>query len=220
MNTPLPTAESRHRRILALCGAVLLAILVFLLLPLSQKLNSQRSEIIVLRETVTIQPPTITAPPAPEAQHQPEPEPKPKFKPQVQELSLSQLELSLNPGISDALKISITNEGFTTDLNAVANIQEMFTFSDLAQAPRILNQPRIQYPTQLIRRNVRQGRVLVKIEIDTKGRATIIRVLSYTHPELIPTAKDVIRQARFTPPTVNGRPQQVQGDWPITLRAP
>ncbi len=221
MEHSLPAADNKARVPIAFAGAVVLALLVFLAIPITQHLDNQRNKIVDFRETVTITPPApMVLPPTPEEVQPSEPEPKPEFEEQFQDFSLSQLELSLNPSISDALKIGVAGAGFATEVDAVGDIQKMFTFADLQSAPRIINRPSIVYPKDLIRRGVREGRVIVKIEIDTKGRARVLEVLFATDPRLIPPTKDVIRQARFTPPEVDGVARTVRGEWPIVLRAP
>ena len=221
MDPTLPAADHKARVPLALGGSLLLAVLVFLLIPITQHLDKQGNQMLDFRETVTITPPApIVTPPAPDEVPQSDPEPKPEFEEQFQDFSLSQLELSLNPSIGDAIRMGVSNGGFSTEVDAVGDIQKMFTFADLQSAPRIINRPRISYPRELTRRGVREGRVIVKILIDPKGRAKVLEVISASEPALIPVAKDVIRQARFTPPTVNGAPQAVRGEWPLLLRAP
>lgn len=220
MDKPLPLAEHTAHRPVAMIGAVLLASVLFLLIPLTQKLNNAQADSYDVREIVTIPPPPIAAPPPKKTQKEPEPEPLPKFEQQVQAFTISQLELSLSPGIGDALRIGVKSGDLKTDFDTVSTIQEMFTFSDLEQAPSIINQPRVQYPTKLARRGIKEGRVVAKIEINERGRASVIRIISSTSPDLIAPALGVIRQARFTQPKIEGKPTKVQGDWPIVLRAP
>lgn len=221
MEHTLPSADNKTRLPIALAGAGLLAVFIFLLIPITQHLDNMGGSTIDFRETISIAPPPPMAiPPAPEQIEQTEAEPPPEFERQMQELSLNQLELNLNPGINDALKIGVTGGGFVTEVDAVGDIQKMFDFSDLEAPPRIVNRPNFRYPENLSRQGIEKGRVLVKIRINEKGRASIIQILSTTHPDYIPAAKEIIRKARFTPPTVDGVPQAVVGDWPIVLRAP
>ena len=221
MENTLPVETNKVRTPLALLGALMLAVLVFLAIPITQHLGNQSREMVELREAVTITAPVpMVLPPTPEQVQPSEPEPTPEFKEQFQEFSLSQLELSLNPGISGALKIGVESASFATEVDVLGDILKLFTFADLQNAPRIINRPSIVYPRELIRRGVREGRVLAKIEIDTKGRARVLEILSATEPRLIPAAKEVIRKARFTPPEVDGTAQKVIGEWPIILRAP
>jgi len=221
MQQILPVEHNKTRAPLALLGALVMALLVFLAIPVTQHLGNPRSDLIEFREAITITPPPpMVLPPTPEQVQPKEPEPTPEFKQQLQDFSLSRLELSLNPGISGALRIGSAGNSFMTEVDALSEIQQLFTFADLESAPRIINNPSIVYPRELIRSGIREGRVLVRIEIDTKGRARVLEIISATEPRLIPAAKEVIRKARFTAPKVGGVPQKVHGEWPIILRAP
>ena len=221
MEQTLPVDHNKARAPLALLGALLMTLLVFLAIPITQHLGNQRNDLIEFREAMTSTPPApLILPPPPEKVEQSEPEPTPEFKQQLQDFSLSQLELSLNPSISGALRVGVTSAGFATEVDALSEIQKLFTFADLQSAPRIINSPSIVYPRELVRRGIREGRVLAKIEIDTKGRARVLEIISASDPRLIQAAKEVIRKARFTPPKVGGVPQKVIGEWPILLRAP
>jgi TonB family protein len=221
MQQILPVEHNKTRAPLALLGALVMALLVFLAIPVTQHLGNPRSDLIEFREAITITPPApMVLPPTPEQIQPKDPEPTPEFKQQLQDFSLSRLELSLNPGISGALRIGSAGNSFMTEVDALSEIQQLFTFADLESAPRIINNPSIVYPRELIRSGIREGRVLVRIEIDTKGRARVLEIISATEPRLIPAAKEVIRKARFTAPKVGGVPQKVHGEWPIILRAP
>jgi protein TonB len=198
-----------------------LAIAVFLLIPFTQHIGDQSAQTIDFREIITMQAPAPSAPPT-SAEDAPKPidTPKPLFEKQLPEPTLTQLDLALNPGIGEALAIGVAGGGFQTETDTVGDIQKMFTFSDLAQSPRIVNRPTLRYPNALVRRGVLDGKVVVLIEIDERGRPEILKIVSATDPLLVKPARDVIRQARFTPPTVDGRPQKVRGEWPIILQAP
>ena len=105
-------------------------------------------------------------------------------------------------------------------MDALRDIEQIFTFADLDEKPRIINRPRFAYPRDLARRGIQQGKVIVRIEIDEKGRARFLKIVSATDPGLIPPAREIIRTARFIPSKVDGVPQKVVGDWPISLAAP
>ena len=221
MQEILPSEHNKSHVPLALLGAVVMALLVFLAIPITQHLENTRVELMQFREAMTITPPPpMVLPPTPEKVQPKESEPRPEFKQELQDFSLSQLELSLKPGISGALKIGPADHGFASEVDAIGEIQKLFTFADMESAPRIINKPRIAYPRELIRRGIREGRVLARIEIDTRGRARVLEIISASEPRLIPAAKEVIRKARFTAPKVGGRLQKVHGEWPIILRAP
>ena len=221
MDLELSSTDSRQRSIYALSGAFLLAIMVFLIVPATQWINASNTETIDLREVLIVQPATpVELPLAPEQPPAKEHAPKPKFQQQPAGPNLTQLARSLNPGISHALAIGMASTGFQMEIDTVGDIEKLFTFDDLPEAPRIINYPKIHYPQELIRRGIKEGRVVVLIEIDERGRAEVVNINSSTHPQLIKTAKDVIRQAQFTKPLINGTARQVRGEWPITLRAP
>lgn len=219
MSEELPPASLEDNSRIALVGALALAILIFLLIPITQS-SEDPADTLDYREIILVPPPVTIAPPAAIEPSPEEEPPKPKFEKPFDDLNLNQLELSLNPGISGALAVGIASSGFDTEPDTMEAIQKMFTFADLPQTPKIINRPRIQFPQELIQRDIIEGRVVALIEINEKGRAKIIEIISSTHPQLVKTARDVIRQAQFTKPLVNGIDQKVRGEWPLLLRAP
>ncbi|MEM1223670.1 MAG: hypothetical protein AAGH40_13025, partial [Verrucomicrobiota bacterium] len=96
MQSALPSSDNKARLPVALAGSVLLALIVFLLIPITQYLDTKNDNILEFRETVLLAPPPpVVIPPTPEQVEQTEPEPPPEFERQMQELSINQLELSL-----------------------------------------------------------------------------------------------------------------------------
>ena len=219
MTVELQTSDNGRRSLYALVGAFLMAILVFLIIPLTHTTQSQAPETIDIRKVLIAQLPVPAEPPetaeSPSAKRQTS---KPAFQKQLTQPDLPQLKLSLNPGIDEALAIGLTNTGFEMDADAVGDIKKLFTFKDLQEKPRIINHPKIQFPQELVRRGIKMGRVFALIEIDEQGRAEIIRVESSTHPLLIKEAEKVVRQAQFTRPLIDGVPQRVRGQWSIILQ--
>jgi periplasmic protein TonB len=221
MTLELQTTDNGKHSLYILGGAVLMGILVFLIIPLTHTSQSKAPETIDIREVLVMKPPTPAAPPrTTESPPVEEQTPKPVYQKQLTQPSPAQLELSLNPGIDEALAIGLTNAGFEMEADAVSDIKKLFTFKDLSEAPRIINYPKVRFPNELIRRGITEGSVIALIEIDEQGRAEIIRVNSSTHPLLIEGAEEIIRQAQFTRPLIDGVPQRVRGEWPISLRAP
>ena len=221
MNVELQTYDTEKRPLYSLGVAFLMAMLVFLIIPLTQTTNHQTPETIDLRKVLMVQPPAPAEPPQ-TAEQTPvkEQTPKPSFQKQFTEPNLTPLELSLSPNIDEALAIGQAPTGFEMEADAVSDIKKLFTFRDLPEAPRIINYPKIQFPKELVRRGIKEGRVLALIEIDERGRAKIVSIKSSTHPLLIKEAEKVIRQAQFTGPLIDGVAQRVRGEWPIDLRAP
>ena len=221
MSEAFPDASPGTRFPWVLCGALLMAAVVFLAIPLTQLIDAQNSEVLEVRETLTLPPPQSLIPPVAPEQEPPQPQdPKPQFQVQLSNLSFNQLDLSLNPKLPNSLEIGMGRRDFSSEVDAVTAIQTVFTFADLNAKPRIMNAPSIVYPRELIRRGVREGRVLALIEINTKGRARVLKILAASEPRLVAAAKEAIRKARFSPPTVGGELRTVRGEWPIILRAP
>lgn len=198
-----------------------MAAVVFLAIPLTQLIDAQSSQRILVRETITLPPPQALIPPAaPDSEPAKPQETKPAFKAQLTNLTFNQLDLALNPQIPNSLKIGLGSRDFAAEVDTVTAIQTLFTFADLNANPRIMNAPSVVYPRELIRRGVREGRVLALIEINPKGRARVLKILAASEPRLVAAAKEVIRKARFSPPKVGGEVRTVRGEWPIILRAP
>lgn len=221
MSEAFPVASTGIRLPWVLCGALFMAAVVFLAIPLTQLIDAQSSDRIEVRETMTLPPPQAFIPPVAPEQDPPKPEQaKPKFQAQLSNLSFNQLDLSLNPELPNSLKIGVGSRDFSAEVDTVAAIQAVFTFADLNTKPRIMNAPSVVYPRELIQRGVREGRVLALIEINPKGLARVLKILAASEPRLVAAAKEVIRKARFSPPKVGGEVRTVRGEWPIILRAP
>lgn len=204
----------------ALAGALILAIGLFLLIPLTQLLQVGDLPDTTVRQVVTIQPPALEAPPPPEETPPPEEPPPPKFEHAFENLSLDPLALALNPGVSDALAMKPEGNELSLQLDVMANIQQVFSFDDLPNAPRMIGKPRIHFPKQLLNRGIREGKVTLLVLIDEAGSVTVEKIISSTHPGLETEALNVARRARFSPPEIDGKRVKVRGEWPLTLQAP
>ena len=216
----LPASTRRGTRFLVLLGAVFLAVVLFLLIPLTQMLQTPQKADVTLREMQMI---AFAPPKAPPAREQNDPEKEvepPKLKESSQELDLSQLELSLNPGIGDALAMGVGSFRLESEVDILDQIQQVFQFHDLESVPSMIASPRFDYPKSLIRRGIRKGTVELLIRIDVKGNAIVIRVVSSPHEDLTRVAKNLVERSRFTIPEIDGRPVMVDGNLPLTLKAP
>ena len=204
---------------MAIIGAVLLAAGLFLIIPLTQTLDAAHKDVVEYREIITLQAPPPT-PPAPEEQQrtQEQEQPQPELEENFQELTLNQLELSLNPGIGEALAMGMRSVTFKTEIDAAAEIEKIFSFEDLPEAPRLITEPKVEFPRDLARRGIKEGRFELLIEIDERGKVRLVRVLSASHPQFEKLAADFCRQARFTSPRIDGKAVTVRGKIPITLR--
>lgn len=199
-------------------GALLLTGLLFMVIPLSKLLMPEPEIDTVIREITRLAPPPPKAPPSPPDLQQPDTAPEPEFQPPLPEISLQQLQLSLQPGMSDALGIDVGIGGFNTQIDILKEAERIFTFEELQQAPHIISAPTINYPDTLRRRGITRGNVEMIILIDEQGRVTVEKILSSTHPDFEPIAREVARRSRFSISTINGEPVKVRGRWPLTIK--
>lgn len=211
--------RSKSFSIPILLAAIFIAVTLFTAIYLTQTLNKVSSP-LTYHEIERLQPPPPLAPPLPENKIENEMLLLPELKPSLQKLTLHPLEISLAPSAQEALSIGISLEGLAMETDSIGEIEEVFDFQDLSQSPSVVNLPRINYPRELIRRGIKKGQVVLIIQIDKTGKARLEQIISSTHSQLEPVAKDVVRQVRFTPPTINGTPVTVRGEWPLFLQAP
>jgi TonB family protein len=221
MDREFPKAGNRAFSMVAFLGAIFLATLLFLVIPFTQSLIDVEKEISTFREVIIIPPPVIDdlVPPE-EIPEEVLEEPLPELEQELQELSLNQLEISLNPGIGDALSMGIKSHNLQTQVNVIGDIKQIFTFKDLPQAPRRLNMPSFTFPSTLIKKGVAVGTVVLLVEINPKGRVEVLEILSSTHKSLEGVAVSFARRSRFTIPKIDGVPRTVRGNYPVTLCAP
>ncbi len=193
---------------------VVVALLIFLLVPLTQMWQtpakaSDTVEELVLAVLPPPLPPSDPPPPVPEPEEQTPPElDTPPPMP-----SLEQLELSLSPGTGGDLTI-----GDGLDLNfEVESAEELISrygFDDLDRVPHVIRHGRIQYPVQLQRRRV-EGYVKLLVFIDPSGRVDVQEVLSYSHQEFVAPAKAGAAGTRFSAPIRNGQAVSAKYSWRI-----
>lgn len=217
MPQEFPNARWKWTPLFATGGALGVAAVLFLLIPLTQILDEVKKPDLLVRE-VAIAPPPPDVPPPPEEAMPPKPEtPPPEMPQEPPPIQVNTLDVALNPGAGDAIAIGVETPQLQTE-DMTSSIQQLFTFEDLPEAPRLINQPRFRYPPELARRGVEQGKVVVEIDILPNGRARLRRIVSSTHPALEPAAREVVERARFTKPVIDGRARTVRGRFPIILQ--
>ena len=208
-----PPPKGTNLAMSTLLGLVV-ALLIFLLIPLVQLSEVRPTAIQPIEELVLAvppppPPPSDPLPPAPEKEEEEPPElDTPPPMP-----SLEQLELSLNPGLGGELSI-----GDSLDLNfqveSAEQMMQRYGFDDLDEIPHVTRRGRIQYPVQLQRRRV-EGYVKLLVYIDPNGRVEVQEVLSYSHKEFIAPAKAGAGATRFSPPVRNGQAVSAKYSWRI-----
>ena len=220
MNATLPGSNWKWIPWLAFLGAMVMAAVLFLLIPLTQASFEADHDTTILREIRVSPPPPAPPPPPPPAKAQPKESPPPEYVQPPDAMVLHELDISLAPGVNDALAIGISDPTLVADYDVVSEIQDIFRFEDLPEAPRAVFVPRFQFPRSLSRRGIKTGTVVLQILIDESGKSTVEKVISSTHPDLTEHATRLASKARFSIPKINGEAVKVRGHWPLTLKAP
>ena len=225
MPAPLPQPNRKLTAFLALAGAVLLAAFLFLIIPISQALQDSDIQTVIFRE---IEPVVLTPPKPPvieeKRQIEKTPDKLPELEPEPPELELSQLELSLNPGVGEALSMGVQAGSFQVQVDAIGDIEKIFDFAELERPPNLINRHMLEpkFPPGLERRGVKEVKLTLEILIDQKGRARFQKILaaSHSHRELDQEARRLGNLLRFTITEVDGQPVKVRAKFPFTLQSP
>ncbi len=93
-----------------------------------------------------------------------------------------------------------------------------YGIGELDRKPRVLRHGSAVFPKSLSRKGITRGTVVLEVELSTKGRVKIRKVVSATHRELVSSARRVASSARFTRPTINGQPVKAIMRWPVTIK--
>lgn len=216
--TPLQIIRTLFHRIIVACGAVVLTLAFFLVLPLMQTLNQKDpNDVLVRTMDVQLEPPP-PPPPEPEEEEEPEPEPEepPDLEEPPQQLTLDQLALALNPGgISDGMFAG----DFAMDLRTVVSSNKedggLIEFTDLDQQPRVVYQAAPDI-TSAMRRQV-PATVHVIFIVDQEGRVENPMVQKSTNSNFNKAALNAIKQWKFEPGQRNGEPVRFRMRVPITF---
>lgn len=199
--------------------ALLFSVGVFLVLPFLQVIGGGGGKDDLLRLVDVAQlPPPIAPPEPPPEQKEEEAEPEPDQAPPP--LDLSQLELALNPGAvggdGAGMIADLTRAAFNRAAQG-ADVDEVFSASDLDQAPRVVNQVKPNYPPELRKQEI-TGRVLVAFTVLADGRVTNVRVEQSTNPAFDQAALSAVRQWRFEPGQKGGKAVSFRMRVPISFK--
>lgn len=187
-------------------SALLLTLGIFMLIPFTQLLESigRKDDLSV---SVDIAPPPPPPPPDPpdeeeeEVEDTPPPEPPPPPPPQ---LSLSQLDLAMDPGIGDAMAGAFGMGGFNTRPDAVAEMKEFFSLSELDENPKRIAGVQPTAPFSL-RRDRIKAYTQALVEIDRLGNVRVISFAKTTHREMEEEFMKVVDTFKYTAPTKDGK---------------
>ncbi|HMN95816.1 MAG TPA: energy transducer TonB [Phycisphaerales bacterium] len=199
-------------------GAVALAVACFLVLPVIQQMNAAAVDVVSIAsiDTVDIPPP----PPPPEEEKEEEEEKPEENPPELEEeppppLDLKSLEDILNTerGIGG---VSIESVGQLRSFEEVAEqADSIFDSAEIDDRPRAVHQP-----SPVLDRKARErapGTVHVIFVVGTDGRVENPTVQRSSDPIFDKPALAAVRQWRFEPGKVGGRPVKVRMRVPITF---
>jgi periplasmic protein TonB len=189
----------------------------FLMLPITQWLQPSPPDKQKLRQFNIAPPPP---PPPPDIEEPPPEEVKQDPPPPLQEppppMNLSQLNMALNPGFGDAVSGALGIGGFAVQPDAVADMK-LFEVEELDEMPRPVYQVRMEVPNRFRQERV-SGLVKFEIRIDEQGQTHVLKVVESSNPELIPPAREAVRQWRWTPPTKGGEAVSARYVLPIGFK--
>ena len=191
--------QIKHKPSLAVYGSLIVSLLIFLLLPITQWLSFRRDTSSHVIADVYLPPPP---PPPPEPPPPEEEEDKEEIELEEQRIlpSLDQLELSLNPNLSGNLGGEFGLPEFeVSDLSSM-----IFEMEELDEMPRVISSVTPIYPDTM-RRSRLEGQVVIIFIVDENGLVRNARVESATNPAFFKPALDALRKWRFTPGIKDGR---------------
>ena len=194
---------------LAVYGSLIVSLLIFLLLPITQWLSFRRDTSSHVIADVYLPPPP---PPPPEPPPPEEEEDKEEIELEEQRKlpSLDQLALSLNPNLSGNLGGEFGLPEFEVgDLSSM-----IFEMEDLDEIPRVISSVSPIYPDTM-RRSGLEGRVVIRFIVDENGLVKSARVESATNPAFSKPALDALRKWRFKPGIKDGRKVKVKCRQPM-----
>jgi protein TonB len=206
---------TKPRRGLSLLYGSGVALLVLMLVPLTQILRPVKEASVEINKIDVAPPP----PPPPPEDPPPPPEEKKETPPELEvprpKPTLEQLEVSLNPGTGGDIGIDLTiNLDIATE--SADQLEELFGFGELDDVPRLVREGRFRFPPNSPRgRGEALIRLLVYVEKD--GRISVQKVVEYTHKEFILSARHMAEGSRFSPPMRNGQAVRSQYVWPIRI---
>jgi len=202
--------------VLVLLGALTLTLAFFLVLPVIQAITEQPETDTLVQSLDAANIPPPPAPPEKEPEPEPEDEPEPpELLEEAPPLDLAQLELALNPGISDGW----LGGDFAVKLNTVVasgeDVDALFSLADLDQVPRAVHRPPPAFTAEL--RKKAPATVHVLFDVDQSGRVENPVVQQSTDPMFDKAALAAVKKWKFEPGKRNGQPVKFRMRAPITF---
>jgi protein TonB len=204
-------------RLASLALAVLLTGMVFLLLPILQRVSESagRKGAVFVSQAVTTEAPPVLDEVEPEEEPPPKEEP-PEMKEEAEPLALDALDAALNVGIGAGGAGDVAINLGSLARKEAGEEEDMFSLEDLDQKPRIVHQPAPEIPAALKRLKTK-ATVHVIFVVDEQGRVTQPSVQKSTHPALEAPALQAVSKWRFEPGKRKGTPVKFKMRVPITV---
>lgn len=207
--------NSKKHFIIVIISSFVLTFFCFMSIPLIQIININNKNDTITRNIEIIQlpppPPPFKTPP----EKKKEKKEKLKLKKEIKPLDLSQLELALNNKIDD----NFLNGDFTIELNKIIsnenNIDNLFSFFDLDQKPRIIYQP-----SPIINNEIKQkfpGKVYIIFIVNENGNVVDPIIQKSTNVIFEKSALQAVKKWKFEPGKYNGNPVKFRMKVPIVF---
>jgi len=216
MPTLLPPQNSSSGTGLSLLLGSGVALLIMLLVPLTQVFQPTRDrvELIEAVELAALPPPPPLEDPPPPPPKQEEP-PPPELKVPPPMPTLEQLEVALNPGTGGDMSLDI-GIGINFSTESADQLEKLFGFGELDEIPRLMREGRFRYPPNSPRGRG-EGLVRLLVYVESDGRISVQEVIDYSHKEFIEAAKRMAEGSRFSPPIRKGQAVRSRYEWAIRI---
>ena len=209
--------KTRGGGVTMVLGSVVITLLVFLVLPLTQMLSShiQRKQMLTRVDTAVLEQPDTDPeepPPEPEPEEDP-PEPEPTLDDLPQQMDLN-FNLDVAVGEGGALKSLMSGE-FMGGGEALKDMA--FSMSELDKEPVLMASPSPKYPPDM-RKNKIEGSVSILFVLNKEGRVEDPRVETSNRPEFEKPALEAVRHWKFKPGLKDGKPVRTHMRLPLRFR--
>lgn len=215
-NSAIQVLKAAVPLLLGLLGTFLL----FMVLPITQRINDRMGADSTLRDAPVV----VTPPPPDMIEEEPPPEdPEPEEPPEMVELDTP--NLSLDQLNLDAAAGGLGGASFGADISSlIAKAtqqvgQDIFDSGMLDSQPKPIFQSPPRYPNEL-RSEKKKGQVNVVFVVNKNGKVENPVAKRATHPAFEKAAIDAIRQWKFEPATRGGEAVSAKMSIPITFNPP
>jgi len=196
-------SQSTRVRFLALIIAILMALVLGVMLWVTQQLSDFMKPDSTVR-SVDVVPTPPEDPPMVEEEEPPDPPPPPppKLDTPPPQLSLEALEMSLNPGTGIAMGGAFGVEQFKKE--NLGGELKIFRMSDLDKKPRLIRKGTVRYPSEM-KKAKREGMVRLLLLISETGTVKVEKVISSDHPAFEAAAITALEKSKYEPPMRDGK---------------